>query len=76
MDVGEALNPSRGGVSTPPRRRRPKMPVRRKEVESNTNAVPLTLDSDDAASDVATVQIEHDKGIRLWIQTPNKHFST
>ena len=73
-DVGEALNPSEGCVSTPPRGRRQKMPVRRKEVESNTYVVPLTLDSDDAASNVATVQTQHDKGIRLWIQTPNKHF--
>ena len=54
-DVGEALNPSEGGVSIPPRRRRPKMPVRRKEVESNTDVVPLTSDSNDATLDVATV---------------------
>ena len=51
------------------------VPVLRKEVESNTDVVPLTSDLDDAASDVATVQIQHGKGIRLWIQTPNKHFS-
>ena len=74
-DVDESQNPSEGGVSTPPRRRRPKMPIRRKEVESNTDVVSLTSDSDDAASDVAIVQIQHGKGIRLWIQTPNKHFS-
>ena len=74
-DVGEALNPSEGCVSTPPRGRRQQMPIRRKEVESNTDVVPLTSDSDDAASDVDTVQIKHSKGITLWIQTPNKHFS-
>ena len=38
-DVGEALNPSEGGVSTLPRRRRQKMSVRQKEVESNTDDV-------------------------------------
>ena len=74
-DVDEALNPSEGGVSTPPRRRRQKMPVRRKEVESHTDVYSLTSDSDDVAPDVAIVQIQHGKGIRLWIQTPNKHFS-
>ena len=45
------------------------MPIRRKEVESNTDVVPLTSDSNDVASDVATIQIEHAKAIRLWIQT-------
>ena len=73
-DVGEALNPSEGCVSTPPRGRRQQMPIRRKEVESNTDVVPLTSDSDDVA-DVAIVQIEHGKGIRLWIQTPNRYLS-
>ena len=70
----EALKPSEGCVSTPPRGRRQKMLVRRKEVVSNPDVVPLTSDSDDVA-DVAIVQIEHGKGIRLWIQTPNKHLS-
>ena len=44
-DVDESQNPFEGGVSTPPRRRRPKMPIRRKEVESNTDVVSLTSDS-------------------------------
>ena len=58
-DVGEALNPYEGCVSTPPRGRRQKMSVRRKEVESHTDVVPLTSDSNDVASDVATIQIQH-----------------
>ena len=73
IDVCEALNPF--DVSMPPRRRPPKMQVRRKEVESNIDVVPITLDSDDVAWDVATIQIEHAKAIKTWIQTPGKHFS-
>ena len=42
---------------------------------TNIDVDSLTSNSDGVALDVATIQIQHDKGIRLWIQTPNKHFS-
>ena len=54
-------------VSTPPRRRWFKMQVRQKELESVTNAVPLASNSDDAAPNVATVNIGSAKAIRSWI---------
>ena len=50
--------------STLTKPRRAKIKVRWKEVESNTDDVPLTSYSDDVASDVATIQIEHTKAIR------------
>ena len=71
-DTPKAQNPS--DVSTPPRRRRPKMQVRRKEVDSNTNVVPLTLDLDEATPIVAIVKIGSAKTTRSWIQTPTKLF--
>ena len=44
-------------MTTPPRRRRPKLQVRRKEVESLTNVVTLTSNSDVEPPNVAMVQI-------------------
>ena len=61
-------------VSTPPRRRWFKMQVRQKELESVTNAVPLASNSDDAAPNVATVNIGSAKAIRSWILTLDKQF--
>ena len=51
------------------------MQVGQKEVESNTDVVPLTLDSNDVEPNVITVQIEHAKAVKSWIQTPTNIFA-
>ena len=53
--IHHGAKPIRFDVSTPPR-------LRWKEVESNTDVVPLISDSDDVAPNVATIKIEFAKG--------------
>ena len=72
-DTQEAHHPS--DETTPTRWRRPKMQVRRKEVESVTDVVHLTSYSNDAAPAVVTINIGNAKAIILWILTPDKQFS-
>ena len=71
-DTQEAHHPS--NETTPTRRRRPKIQVRRNEMESVTDVVRLTSNLDDATYGVATINIGNTKAIRSWILTLDKQF--
>ena len=73
-DTKEAHDPS--DVFTPPTQRRPKIQVRRKEVELVTNVIPLTSYLDDIAKTVHTVNIGSAKAIKSWIQTRTNSLPT